>query len=52
MLRSLREAPVDDEPLTEGELRALKAAKADVAAGRTTSLEAVAAELGIDLSRR
>ena len=49
VLRSLREAPLDDEPETEDERRAVEEARRDVAAGRVHSLADVAAGLGVDL---
>ncbi len=43
---AFRDAPVDDEPLTEEEERALAEADRDIAAGRTISLEELKRELG------
>ncbi len=43
--RALEEAPEDDEPLTEEDLRAIAEAKAEVARGNVVSWEQVQAEL-------
>ncbi len=51
VLRSLREAPVDDEPETDEERIAVEEARADVVAGRLHSLSDVAADIDIDLDR-
>jgi hypothetical protein len=49
---SLLNAPVDDEPLTEEDLKALAEADEDIRCGRVMSLEQVAQELGIELSKK
>jgi hypothetical protein len=49
ILRSLREAPLDDEPETEEERLAVEEARRDIAAGRVYTLAEVAAELDVDL---
>lgn len=47
LLRSLRDAPVDEEPLSEEESRALEEARDDYANGRTISTEELSRRLGI-----
>jgi hypothetical protein len=42
----LRDAPWDDEPLTEEELKAIREAREDVRAGRVISNEELRRELG------
>lgn len=49
---SLLNAPVDDEPLTEEDEKALEEAEEDMRCGRVTSLEEVAKKLGIDLGQQ
>ena len=49
---SLLNAPVDDEPLTEEDVKALEEADEDIRHGRVVSLEQVAEELGIDLNEK
>ena len=47
VLRSLMNAPEDDEPVTPEEEEAVREALEDVAAGRMHSLEEVKRELGL-----
>jgi hypothetical protein len=47
LLRTLREAPEDDEPLTPEDETAINEGWDDVRAGRTSSLEQVKRELGL-----
>jgi len=47
VLRSLINAPADDEPVTPDEEEAVREALEDVAAGRMHSLEEVKQELGL-----
>ena len=47
LLKTLAEAPVDDEPLDNSDLIALKEAWEDVAAGNLISNEALKSRLGI-----
>ena len=42
---AFRDAPVDDEPFTEEDEAALAEARADIVAGRTTSLDEAMREL-------
>lgn len=44
---SLAEAPLDDEPLTDEDIAAIKEAKEDMAAGRLISHEEMMRELGL-----
>lgn len=46
-LRALLEAPLDDEPETEEERRAVHAAREDLARGEVRTLEEVRRELGL-----
>lgn len=46
-LRALRNAPEDDEPLTEEELKAIEEGRKAVARGETTPLEDVMREFGL-----
>jgi hypothetical protein len=48
---SLLNAPVDDEPLTEEDIKALEEADEDIRCGRVMSLEEVAKKPGIDLGK-
>ena len=43
----LRDAPWTDEPLTDEERAAIAESEADIASGRTISLEQLEAELGL-----
>ncbi len=45
--RALANAPVDDEPQTEEEQRAVQEGKADVRLGRTLSTDTLKRELGL-----
>jgi len=45
VIAAFRDAPLDDEPWTEHDEAAAAEGRADVAAGRTVSLEQAAAEL-------
>jgi hypothetical protein len=45
VIAAFRDAPLDDEPLTPEEEAALREADADIAAGRTVSLEELKLEL-------
>ena len=47
VLKSLLNAPVDDEPLTESDIAALQEAREDIAAGRIISAKELYRELGI-----
>ena len=47
VLKSLLDAPVDDEPLTESDIAALQEAREDIAAGRIISAKELYRELGI-----
>ena len=47
VLRSLLEAPVDDEPTSESDVAALQEAREDIAAGRLTPAKELYRELGI-----
>ena len=47
VLRTLLNAPLDDEPETEAERRAVAEAKEDLAAGRVLTTEEVKRELGL-----
>ena len=47
VLRALLEAPLDDEPETEEERRAVHAAREDLARGEVRTLEEVRRELGL-----
>ena len=47
VLKSLLDAPVDDEPLTESDISALQEAREDIAAGRVTLAKELYRELGI-----
>lgn len=47
LLKLLYEAPLDDEPLTQEDLAAIKEAKEDIAAGRLITVEQLKRELGI-----
>lgn len=47
VLRSLREAPLDDEPETDEERAAVAEGRDDVRAGRTSTLDEVLAEFGL-----
>jgi hypothetical protein len=46
VLAAFRDAPLDDEPWTEEDEQAAAEGRADVAAGRTVSLDEVMRELG------
>lgn len=46
VLAAFREAPLDDEPWTEQDEQAAAEGRADVAAGRTVSLEEAMRDLG------
>ena len=46
-LQALRNAPEDDEPLTEEELKAIEEGRKAVARGETTPLEDVMREFGL-----
>ncbi|MDR3553865.1 MAG: hypothetical protein P4L55_03840 [Syntrophobacteraceae bacterium] len=46
-LDALRNAPEDDEPLTEEDLKAIAEAEEDIRQGRTTPWEEVKKELGL-----
>jgi hypothetical protein len=46
-LRYLDTAPIDDEPLTEEEERAIVAGRADFAAGRVVSFDDLKRDLGL-----
>jgi hypothetical protein len=46
LARRLDAAPLDDEPLTAGDLEAMREAREDIAAGRCVSLEELRRELG------
>jgi hypothetical protein len=47
LLRALREAPLDDEPETEEERRAVHTAREDLARGEVRTIEEVRRELGL-----
>ena len=47
VLRSLLDAPVDDEPTSESDVAMLQEARADIAAGRLTPAKELYRELGI-----
>ena len=47
LLKSLMEAPWDDEPLTEEDIKAIEESRKDIAAGRVVSQEELKRELGI-----
>ena len=47
MLRTLLEAPLDDEPETEEERQAVHEAREEVARGEVQTLEEVRRELGL-----
>ena len=47
VLRSLMDAPVDDEPLTDEDIAAIKEGEDDIAAGRLIPTEELYKELGI-----
>ena len=51
VLKSLLDAPVDDEPLTESDISALREAREDIAAGRITPAKELYRELGIRIDR-
>lgn len=46
-LEALRNAPEDDEPLTEDDLKAIEEAEEDIRQGRVTPWEEVKKELGL-----
>ncbi len=46
-LEALRNAPEDDEPLTEEDLKAIEEAEEDIRLGRVTPWEEVKKELGL-----
>ena len=46
-LAALRLAPLDDEPVTEADLRAMASARCDLAAGLTVSDAQLCADLGL-----
>jgi len=48
---SLLNAPVDDEPLTEEEIKDIEASEEDIRHGRVISIEDLAKNLGIDLDK-
>jgi len=45
----LRNLPVDDEPVTKADVRAIAEARADAAAGRVVSTEELCDELDLEL---
>ena len=47
VLKSLLDAPVDDEPTSESDVAMLQEARADIAAGRLTPAKELYRELGI-----
>ena len=47
VLRALLEAPLDDEPETDGERRAVQEAHEELARGEVRTLEEVRRELGV-----
>ncbi|MBI2170458.1 MAG: hypothetical protein HYU30_00325 [Chloroflexi bacterium] len=47
VLQALLNAPIDDEPETEEERRAVEEAKEDIRAGRVVSLEEIKKEFGL-----
>ena len=47
VFRSLMDAPVDDEPLTEEDIAAMKEGEEDIAAGRLIPAKDLYKELGI-----
>lgn len=47
LLEAFRNAPMDDEPLTEEDLKAVEEAEAAIARGETQALEDVMRELGL-----
>lgn len=47
VLLAFRNAPFDDEPLTEEDIKAIQEGKEDIKAGRVYTLEQVREELGI-----
>ncbi len=47
LLRALREAPLDDEPVTEEDKRAIEEAREDFANGRTITTEELSRRLGL-----
>ena len=47
VLQVLKNAPLDDEPLTESDIVAIKEAEKDIAEGKTQSLEDVMREFGL-----
>ena len=47
VLRSLLDAPVDDEPTSESDVAMLQEAREDIAAGRLTPAKELYRELGI-----
>ena len=49
---SLLNAPVDDEPLTEEDIKDIEASEEDIRCGRVISLEQLAQNLGIDLDKQ
>ena len=51
VLKSLLDAPVDNEPLTESDIAALREAREDIAAGRITPAKDLYRELGIRIDR-
>ncbi len=47
LLEAFRNAPIDDEPVTEEDLKAIEEAEEAIARGETQSLEEVMREFGI-----
>ena len=47
VLQAFRNAPLDDEPLTEEDIKAIEEGKEDIKAGRVYTLEQVKTELGL-----
>ena len=46
-IQALREMPIDDEPLTDEDLNAIKDSREDIKAGRTQTLSEVMQDLGL-----
>lgn len=46
-IQALREMPMDDEPLTDEDLNAIKEGREDIKAGRIQTLSEVMQELGL-----
>ena len=47
VLQAFLNAPLDDEPLTEDDIKAIEEGKEDIKAGRVYTLERVKAKLGL-----